>query len=275
MTTARQVETNRANARHSTGPRTARGRARVAQNAVTHGLLAHETLLPDEDPQALQTLAETLRAEHNPQGAQEHLLVDMMIRAAWRLSRLGRVEAGVFARKQFGILTERANRAARSYERGAVNVFGVQDAQLPSTDAEKHHAAVAQATQMTTLRESPAATLGLTFIRGSSGADPLSKLHRYEASIERGYFRALHELQRLQHARLGGHVPPPLAIEISVNNGAAGGADRQAGAPETSRAGRQAARSHAPDQAAPNTISAKQTQKEVDEAEKSIKLDSY
>jgi len=59
MTTARQLETNRANARRSTGPKTPRGKARVAQNAVTHGLLAHETLLPDEDPQGLQTLAET------------------------------------------------------------------------------------------------------------------------------------------------------------------------------------------------------------------------
>jgi len=233
MTSTRQLASNRANARRSTGPKTASGKTRVAQNAVTHGLLAHATLLPDEDPLELQALADTQRAEHKPQGAQEHFLVDLMIRAVWRLGRLGRVEAGVFARKHFGILAERANRAARSYERGAMSVFREQDAQPSSTDAEKHRAALTQVTQMTTLRESPAATLGLIFIRGSSGADPLSKVQRYEASIERSYFRALHELQRLQHARLGGHVPPPVAIDISVNHGAEGGADRPARVPET------------------------------------------
>jgi len=220
---------------------------------VTHGLLAHETLLPDEDPQGLQTLAETLRAEHGPEGAQEHLLVDMMIRAVWRLSRLSRVEAGVFALKLYGILAERANRAVRSHERDAVSVLAKTYEPPTGTDAEKHQAALTQATQMTTLREGPAATLGLTFIRGSSGADPLSKLQRYEGGIERSYYRALHELQRLQHARLGGHVPPPVAIDISVNNGAEGGADRPAGVPETSRASRQKHMDH----------SAKQTQKNV------------
>jgi hypothetical protein len=38
MTSARKIAANRANARRSTGPRTAAGRARVARNAVRHGL---------------------------------------------------------------------------------------------------------------------------------------------------------------------------------------------------------------------------------------------
>jgi hypothetical protein len=250
MTSTRQLEANRANARRSTGPKTASGKARVAHNAITHGLLARDTLLPDEDPLELQALADTLRAEHNPQGAQEHLLVDMMIRAAWRLGRLGRVEAGMYARKHAGILAERAIRAARSYERGAVNVFAEPDGQPTGSGAEKYQAALAQAAQMTTLRESPAATLGLIFIRGWSRADPLSKLQRYETSVERTYFRALHELQRLQHARLGGHVLPPVAIDINVNHGAEGGADRSARGQETGRASRQAMGSSAADQGA-------------------------
>jgi hypothetical protein len=40
MTSTRQLEANRANARRSTGPKTASGKARVAHNAITHGLLA-------------------------------------------------------------------------------------------------------------------------------------------------------------------------------------------------------------------------------------------
>jgi len=38
MTSLRKIQTNRANALTSTGPRTARGRARVGQNARRHGL---------------------------------------------------------------------------------------------------------------------------------------------------------------------------------------------------------------------------------------------
>src|SRR5215831_16410165 len=38
VTTERQRAANRRNARSSTGPRTAAGKARVAQNAVRHGL---------------------------------------------------------------------------------------------------------------------------------------------------------------------------------------------------------------------------------------------
>jgi len=38
MTTERKIRTNRANARASTGPKTGRGRARAAQNALRHGL---------------------------------------------------------------------------------------------------------------------------------------------------------------------------------------------------------------------------------------------
>lgn len=55
---------------------------------------------------------------------------------------------------------------------------------------------------------------GQAFLRGS---DVFSKLSRYETTIERGLFRALHELQRLQAARAGQPVPPPVAVDVDVS----------------------------------------------------------
>jgi hypothetical protein len=46
--------------------------------------------------------------------------------------------------------------------------------------------------------------------------DNLGKLGRYETQIERSFYRALHELQRLQAARQGERVPPPLVADVDV-----------------------------------------------------------
>jgi len=83
------------------------------------------------------------------------------------------------------------------------------DDHVTISDPEKHQELTAAA-QPRELCNGATATIGLTFIRGSSGVDAFSKLSRYETAIERSYYRAFHELQRLQHQRLGGHVPPPL-----------------------------------------------------------------
>ena len=42
-------------------------------------------------------------------------------------------------------------------------------------------------------------------------------LTRYETSIERQLYKALHELQRLQMARQGGRPPAPIAIDVDVS----------------------------------------------------------
>jgi len=45
--------------------------------------------------------------------------------------------------------------------------------------------------------------------------EQLHTLMRYEASLERIFYRALHELQRLQGIRLGQPVIAPIAIELN------------------------------------------------------------
>ena len=58
-------------------------------------------------------------------------------------------------------------------------------------------------------QEAETATLGRTYARDANGANVFSKLSRYETTIERGLYKALHELQRLQAARGAGSGPPP------------------------------------------------------------------
>ncbi len=102
MTSDKQNQANRRNALESTGPKTPDGKAAVRLNALKHGLLSRETLLPGEDEEALRELGKRLRDELQPVGELENLLVDRIISAYWRLRRLGRVEAGIFASELYG-----------------------------------------------------------------------------------------------------------------------------------------------------------------------------
>ena len=47
--------------------------------------------------------------------------------------------------------------------------------------------------------------------------DDMEKLLRYETTIERSIYKALHELQRIQAARAGEKPPAPLAIDVDVS----------------------------------------------------------
>jgi predicted component of type VI protein secretion system len=96
MTSDKQIQANRQNALKSTGAKTPEGKAAVRLNAVKHGLLSRETLLPGEDEEALKELGERLRDELQPVGEFENLLVERIIASYWRLWRLGRMEAGIF-----------------------------------------------------------------------------------------------------------------------------------------------------------------------------------
>ncbi len=195
MTSDKQARANRENARKSTGPKTPEGKAVARRNALKHGLLSKRPLLPGEDEAALEELGERLRDELQPVGGLEDLLVEQIFAAVWRLRRLRRVEAGIFAWELYGELAERAQQEARTYESNTL-----LDRPSPYdiiTDKQKHKEAISRAQQMRIEQDAETATLGRTFIRDANEANAFSKLSRYEATIERSLYRALHELQRL------------------------------------------------------------------------------
>ena len=88
-------QTNRANAQHSTGPVTSEGKARVAQNALKHGLTAKHVVIRDDEHEEFDALRDALEAELAPQGAVETLTFREILHAAWNLQRFRRLEAEV------------------------------------------------------------------------------------------------------------------------------------------------------------------------------------
>ena len=215
MTSDKQIEANRRNALKSTGPKTPEGKDAVRLNANKHGLRSQEVLLPGEDEEALKELDENLRAELQPVGEMENLLVDGIVAAHWRLRRLRRVEAGIFTWQLYGELTERAKQEAQTYEWSLLDSLGSTD---EITDKQKHEEALAKAQEMKAKQDAETATLGRTFMRDADQANAFSKLSRYETAIWRSLYKALHELQRLQATRhTEGEVLPPIVLDVDVS----------------------------------------------------------
>src|SRR5690349_21655966 len=99
MSTDRQIEANRLNAQHSTGPSTPEGRAAVRLNGLKYGLYAETLILPGEDPADFDALLDRLDAEHQPTTPTEETFVSQIAMASWRRARVQRMEAAFYKNK--------------------------------------------------------------------------------------------------------------------------------------------------------------------------------
>src|SRR5690242_468704 len=97
MSTSAQIAANAANAQHSTGPRTPEGKARSAQNALSHALTAREVVIGPGEQEEFDELLAGYRSEINPQGTIQQSLFDELVAAAWNLRRVRRMEAELSA----------------------------------------------------------------------------------------------------------------------------------------------------------------------------------
>ena len=70
---------NRANAKKSTGPRTATGKATSSRNALKHGLSAPHTFLESECQTAFHTFKDELEQEFQPRTVLQRLLFNDLI----------------------------------------------------------------------------------------------------------------------------------------------------------------------------------------------------
>lgn len=186
MSTTKQLQAklqaNRENSLKSTGPKTIEGKAVVARNALKHGILSKEVLLMGENKKSLEELTQTLYEELNPLTALEVLLVDRIISNTWRLRRLLEVERN-------------AMEWQKEYIDPVLEIdlsFGVSQ---ENKEQQKERKNIANMVTNSKIME----------------------ILRYETAIERSIYRALHELQRLQAARLGEKPPLPMVVDVTID----------------------------------------------------------
>jgi hypothetical protein len=99
--TPKEIESNRKNAKKSTGPRTEAGKRRVALNALKYGrytgprTMEHTMLLLGEDPREFHDFRDSLIASRQPADAVERMLVEDVAMLAWKKRRLNRAQQGL------------------------------------------------------------------------------------------------------------------------------------------------------------------------------------
>ena len=161
MATPAQIAANRANALKSTGPRTAEGKQRSSLSALKHGLTAHTLVLPHEDTLGYGQLRESMYNQYQPATEQECMVVDQLTASWWRTIRVRQIETDMLD-LQIRTLTD----------------------QYP--DKENTQATDRQA-------------LAVRFVTESER--DFVNFMRYDAAIERSFYRALNTLEKLQAAR--------------------------------------------------------------------------
>ena len=162
MATQSQIDANRRNAQKSTGPNTPEGRAAVRHNALKHGLTS-QLLLPSKEEQIeLARLCDAFETEFQPVGPTEESLLENLVAAKWRLGFARKAETGFFMKRAFELINDETS-----------------DCRDLLTNSR----------------------LAMIVNLDSAGPDTLSKLSRYEARLERSFYKALSELRRTQSQR--------------------------------------------------------------------------
>ena len=194
---------NRANALHSTGPKTREGKAAVRFNALRHGLLTQNVVLPGEDVDAFEDLRNQVWADRSPVGPIEEALVDRIVNILWKLRRLARAETALLHSRVQGLKADLLAKEVRSYE---VYVRRPLASTLSITDETAHAKATEALARAKEEQDQDEVLLG----RALDADAREGELARYERNLERSLYRALDELRQLQDRRRNRPSPPIL-----------------------------------------------------------------
>ena len=173
MSTEAQINAYRQNAQKSTGPKTAEGKAVVAQNAVKHGLFASENVINGENQDDFDQFREELLAELTPVGTIESMLAARIVGLSWRLKR-----------------SERMHNEAIDVMIAWVETSGRQ--RILRRDAGKAQDPRAGGLEL---------ILGWATKNDFSDSRVLERLLMYERRIENSLYKTMNELQKRQLMR--------------------------------------------------------------------------
>jgi hypothetical protein len=126
MSIPNRSEINRANAQHSTGPKTAEGKKQSSLNALRHGLTGQIVVMPTEDLQAYQQHLKSFTDELAPKGVIEMNLVQALADTSWRLNRVAAMETNLLT---LGIATGNSFTDAPQQIQDAMSIVSALESQ--------------------------------------------------------------------------------------------------------------------------------------------------
>jgi hypothetical protein len=226
MPTDRQIDANRSNALKSTGPRTAAGKARVAENLLKHGLVGRQIVLPSENAKEYNDFRAGMVKSLEPEGDLECLLADKIVADAWRLRRVPMLEAAVHRRSRHDSAIQKVQEVvdeARSVETAAMltSITRIPVRADYRVEAERTLQEVKNQKDDLYMRD---AVLEASRVLETSVV-VFANLWRHERSLTQAFYRTLHELQRLQAMRRGELVPAPAMIDLHLHTDPASSAE--------------------------------------------------
>ena len=97
MTSEKQIEANRKNAKKSTGPITQEGKKAVSKNSLKHGLTSQSLMHPGvENIKEFQEYTRKIYECFSPRDDLEIFFVNRAISCMWRLKRIINIEEAIF-----------------------------------------------------------------------------------------------------------------------------------------------------------------------------------
>jgi hypothetical protein len=206
MSSFRQIEANRRNARLSTGPVTEEGKRRSRQNALRHGLMAETVIDALEDAEDYAAFEMAVTADYDAKSAVERELVLRLASLLWRLRRATTIESGLFKIRAKHLLQFRQRKQTHHkrqeiidgvYRNAVVTKEDVQQA-----DDQTSGGALDPVPPSTVERADPSDDLTRSFVRLSNlPTYPLDRLSRYEATLWRQACQVLFTLQCLDRRK--------------------------------------------------------------------------
>jgi hypothetical protein len=195
MTTPKQIEANRRNAKKSSGPKTTRGKGITKLNALKHGLCAEQVVIPGEEPKDFEALRQRLTREIGPEDLIEEQLVDWIALSSWRMKRGAVFEAALFTYLRLQNELEQASAELESID-SEQKYADMSSAKLEVGDA--YLESFVRKYEVSVELGRAIAVLGKAF---ETGETTLMNVVRYQSAAEHSFCRALRELDRRRAKR--------------------------------------------------------------------------